>query len=46
MELGSDSDPIEAELEPDLEPAEGGNGPTHHPSAPSDEVSIQIPELV
>lgn len=38
MELGSDSDSIEAELEPDLEPVEVGNGPAHHPSAPADEL--------
>lgn len=46
MELGSDSDSIEAELEPDLEPVEVGNGPAHHPSAPADEVPIQIPVFV
>ncbi|XP_038901476.1 uncharacterized protein LOC120088329 isoform X2 [Benincasa hispida] len=38
MEVGSDSDPIEAELEADLEPVEDGNGPAHHPSAPCDEL--------
>lgn len=38
MEVGSDSDPIGAELEAELEPVEDGNGPAHHPSAPLDEV--------
>lgn len=46
MEVGSDSDPIEAELDPELESVEGGKGPAHHPSAPFDEVSIQTSELV
>ncbi|XP_022140791.1 uncharacterized protein LOC111011366 isoform X2 [Momordica charantia] len=35
MELG---DPVEAELEQDFEPVEGRNGPSHHPSAPPDEL--------
>ncbi|XP_050947748.1 uncharacterized protein LOC103497988 isoform X2 [Cucumis melo] len=38
MEVGSDSDPIEAELEADVEPVEDCNGPAHHPSAPLDEL--------
>lgn len=38
MEVGSDSDPIEAELDPELESVEGGKGPAHHPSAPFDEL--------
>uniref|UniRef100_A0A9I9DQ55 Protein saal1 n=1 Tax=Cucumis melo TaxID=3656 RepID=A0A9I9DQ55_CUCME len=36
--VGSDSDPIEAELEADVEPVEDCNGPAHHPSAPLDEL--------
>lgn len=45
MEVGSDLDPIEAELDADLEPVKDCNGPAHHPSAPFDEVFIQISEL-